>query len=75
MLKQDYKIGSGCIGVCKVIGQGTCSGCGRTMPQIANWLTMTEQERRDVHTNIANNDKLFHMITTSSRRLLEGHED
>jgi len=37
---------SPCTKVCK-IEQGRCTGCNRTLEQIAAWSTMTEQERKD----------------------------
>lgn len=35
---------SPCIGVCEV-SAGVCSGCGRTLTQIARWTQYTEEER------------------------------
>jgi hypothetical protein len=39
-------IASPCVGVC-IINDETdwCEGCGRTLDEIAGWLTMTARER------------------------------
>lgn len=35
-----------CIKVCAVSGQsGLCIGCGRTLPEIAQWARLSEAER------------------------------
>jgi predicted Fe-S protein YdhL (DUF1289 family) len=33
-----------CINVCKILGS-KCTGCGRTLDEIARWSTMTNDER------------------------------
>ena len=39
-------ISSPCNKVCVVDGvSGLCLGCGRTLPEIAKWGSLTEQER------------------------------
>ena len=38
-------IKSPCVNVCKLDQHGVCVGCGRTERDIANWASMTEQER------------------------------
>lgn len=38
-----------CIGVCELDGRlGLCTGCGRTVAEIAAWSTMTPGDRREV---------------------------
>jgi predicted Fe-S protein YdhL (DUF1289 family) len=38
-----------CIGVCYIRPPGSlCTGCGRTLREIARWSEMTPQERRSV---------------------------
>ena len=34
-----------CIGVCALDARGLCSGCGRTMAEIARWSQMGDDER------------------------------
>jgi uncharacterized protein len=42
-------IESPCILVCSIDQKtGYCFGCGRTRAEIGAWLTMTQEERRDV---------------------------
>ncbi len=36
---------SPCIGVCRVGADGMCTGCRRTLAEIARWSTMTDAER------------------------------
>ena len=38
-----------CINVCLIEGgTGLCSGCGRSIEEIANWSKMTDIERRSI---------------------------
>ena len=37
---------SPCIRVCAVNASGVCTGCGRTLEEIAGWQGMSEGERR-----------------------------
>jgi predicted Fe-S protein YdhL (DUF1289 family) len=38
-----------CIRICQVnVSQGLCEGCGRTLTEIGNWLSMTAEDRRRV---------------------------
>ncbi len=42
-------IESPCILVCSIdMATGYCFGCGRTRDEIAGWIDMTSQQRRDV---------------------------
>jgi len=44
-----HKISSPCIDVCDVDSTGQfCIGCGRSMDEIARWLTTSEQERQAI---------------------------
>ena len=38
-----------CIGVCRIASDSnTCTGCARTLDEIASWGSMTEDQRRAV---------------------------
>jgi predicted Fe-S protein YdhL (DUF1289 family) len=38
-----------CIRVCSIEhGTGLCTGCGRTLTEIAGWMSMRGQERRAI---------------------------
>lgn len=38
-----------CIDVCEIdAASGLCSGCGRTLDEIANWATMSPGQRRAI---------------------------
>ncbi|MEO0975311.1 MAG: DUF1289 domain-containing protein [Pseudomonadota bacterium] len=39
---------SPCIGVCELLPDGCCRGCGRTGLEIASWRDATEHERRRI---------------------------
>jgi len=39
---------SPCIAVCTTLYTDTCSGCGRTYLEVAQWNSMTEEEREVV---------------------------
>jgi uncharacterized protein len=42
-------IASPCIDVCDVDSTGQfCIGCGRSMDEIARWLTVSDEERRAI---------------------------
>lgn len=34
-----------CVGVCSVDARGVCTGCGRTLEQIAQWTSFTAAAR------------------------------
>ncbi|MDE2375966.1 DUF1289 domain-containing protein [Bradyrhizobium sp.] len=43
-----------CIDVCQIDPKsGLCFGCGRTLPEIARWPSMTSAERRAVMAELA----------------------
>jgi predicted Fe-S protein YdhL (DUF1289 family) len=43
-------VASPCVSVCVLDpgGTGVCTGCGRTMDEIASWIDLTNDERRAV---------------------------
>ncbi|MEO0031773.1 MAG: hypothetical protein RIS94_1531 [Pseudomonadota bacterium] len=45
-------IASPCIGVC-VVQEETCTGCARTLDEIAAWFTATPAEKRDILAAVA----------------------
>jgi uncharacterized protein len=56
-------IESPCILVCSIdIKTGYCFGCGRTRDEIADWISMTPEERRRVM------DELASRLETVERR-------
>jgi predicted Fe-S protein YdhL (DUF1289 family) len=46
----DSPVASPCISVCVVDprGTGVCTGCGRTLDEIAAWIDLTDDARRAV---------------------------
>ena len=43
---------SPCVAVCSTLFDDVCRGCGRTAMEVANWVFMTEEEKRDVWVRI-----------------------
>jgi predicted Fe-S protein YdhL (DUF1289 family) len=42
-------VSSPCIKICVVDGRADiCIGCGRTLPEIASWGRMSEEQRRSI---------------------------
>lgn len=39
------KIDSPCVNICKLDGSGVCTGCFRTLDEIARWSRMMELEK------------------------------
>jgi len=39
---------SPCIGVCSTLFDDICKGCGRTAMEVANWVFMSDEEKRAV---------------------------
>jgi len=44
------RVASPCISVCIVDprGSGLCIGCGRTLDEIASWIDLSDDQRREV---------------------------
>jgi len=47
------KTGSPCVNICKLDDRGVCSGCFRTVEEIAGWSQMTEDEKAAVNAVLA----------------------
>ncbi|SSW62049.1 DUF1289 domain-containing protein [Achromobacter agilis] len=43
---------SPCVAVCSTLFDDICRGCGRTAMEVANWVFMTEEEKREVWVRI-----------------------
>lgn len=59
-----------CVKVCAVDGaSGYCLGCRRTLPEIAAWARMSEQERAEIMAALPNRPDLLAnlMASTGSR--------
>lgn len=53
MFSSPYKVVlSPCIGVCELDAEGTCTGCLRTVDEIAGWSTMGDDERLRLMTQV-----------------------
>ena len=37
-----------CVGLCKMDQRAICIGCGRSLQEIAEWTSMTDQERQEI---------------------------
>jgi len=43
---------SPCVAVCSTLYDDICRGCGRTAMEVANWVFLTEEEKREVWARI-----------------------
>ncbi|OZI72111.1 DUF1289 domain-containing protein [Bordetella genomosp. 12] len=43
---------SPCVAVCSTLFDDICRGCGRTAMEVANWVFMSEEEKREVWVRI-----------------------
>lgn len=43
---------SPCVAVCSTLYDEICRGCGRTTMEVANWVFLTEDEKRDIWVRI-----------------------
>ncbi len=43
---------SPCVAVCSTLYDDICRGCGRTAMEVANWVFLSEDERRAVRVRI-----------------------
>lgn len=37
-----------CVGVCSTLYDDVCRGCGRTAVEVANWVVLSDDDKRDV---------------------------
>lgn len=44
----DTRPDTPCVGVCSTTFTETCRGCGRTVPEVAQWVTMTDEQKKGV---------------------------
>lgn len=54
----EIKISSPCIQVCQLDDEGICTGCQRTRGEIARWMQMNENERRQIMATLASRGRL-----------------
>ncbi|AOB24932.1 PF06945 family protein [Bordetella bronchiseptica CA90 BB1334] len=43
---------SPCVAVCSTLFDDICRGCGRTAMEVANWVFMSDEEKREVWARI-----------------------
>jgi len=48
MDRVDAALSSPCVGVCALDADGHCSGCGRSLDEIARWPRMSDRQRREL---------------------------
>jgi uncharacterized protein len=54
MVMAGSQMESPCIQVCVIdVRSGLCSGCGRTLAEIASWTSLTPAERRKIMDRLA----------------------
>ena len=53
-LKIVIELASPCVNICKV-EDNVCIGCGRTLDEIANWTSMSNEERKQINERVSHN--------------------
>lgn len=48
----DASSDSPCIGICSTLFDDECQGCGRTIEEVSNWVSMTKEEKEKVWSRI-----------------------
>ncbi len=48
LINRSLAVPSPCIQVCRLDAREVCTGCGRTLDEIAGWSRMSDDERRVV---------------------------
>jgi len=56
--EKPEKIISPCIGECVMNKDGYCTGCFRSITEIAAWAGMTNEERKMIMANLAKRKKI-----------------
>ena len=51
-LARDVEVKSPCNGICTLDNQDVCRGCKRTRAQISTWYVMSNDEKREVISNL-----------------------
>jgi uncharacterized protein len=42
---KEGKVDSPCIGVCSTLFDDICKGCGRTLMEVSNWVSFSDEEK------------------------------
>lgn len=53
---------SPCIGICSTLFDDECQGCGRTIAEVSNWVSMTAEEKKKVWVRIALENRAVRFI-------------
>ncbi len=53
MFNRSLAVASPCVQICRLDAHEVCTGCGRTLDEIARWSRMSDDERRVVVTRAA----------------------
>lgn len=48
---------SPCIGICSTLFDEECQGCGRTATEVANWVGLSQEEKRAIWERIQREGK------------------
>ncbi len=57
----DGPVKSPCVAVCQINrATGICTGCRRTLSEIANWLQLSDDERRVIMDDLPNRKSAGH---------------
>ena len=68
MSATDRMISSPCTKVCVIDNaSGLCSGCGRTLVEIATWGSLSEAERRAIMASLSERMRLNNIVIPGER--------
>jgi len=59
MAKIRDRVRSPCVSVCALDESDICIGCQRTGDEILRWISMTDDERREVLQKVAEREKKY----------------
>ncbi|HLT13311.1 MAG TPA: DUF1289 domain-containing protein [Marinobacter sp.] len=59
MAKVRDRVRSPCVSVCALDESDICIGCQRTGDEILRWISMTDDERREVLQKVAEREKKY----------------
>lgn len=52
-MSQSATVPSPCVAICRLDEGNICTGCGRSLDEIARWRSMTDQQRGTVLARLA----------------------
>ena len=67
MAKNEMRTHSPCIAICDTLYRDICSGCGRTVKEVYEWIQMTDEEKEAVWVRIEEQASAYRYTTYKER--------